>query len=573
MRTKSPPRAATAAALGTAAAVALVSCGVFEEPPPPAESAESGQEPAPGQTQGQTADPSPQTAESSPDAAEESPEPVEQTLEQQGVSAGHPLAVEAAEEILQQGGNAADAAIAAAFAVSVVEPFASGIGGGGSAIVAGTEEDPVFYDYREVVNNDGDVPDSGTGIPGFTAGMGQLHEDHATLEWGELLEPARELADEGFHPSEFLAQRIQQPDGQAATSDLQQFTSDGEPLTSGDELVQQDLATTLGALQQNGPEEIYTGELAETMVEEVDGVDAESLADYEVLVTEPVRGEFGDRHLLGPPPALPGAPTIQMMQIAESNGIAELDPDSADYVDTLSQAWLEAEESMLNDVGDPNFVDVPVEEMTDAETNAQIDLSASAAQDPVAGAGTSPNTTHISVVDDEGMAISMTNTIMFFWGSGQMVDGYFLNNHLSRFEAIDSSANQPEPGRRTATWSNPMMVLDAESRPELVIGSPGGHQILNILGTVLTQWGLQGADLDEAVQAPRFRADADSLYLEASHTDQQIADLEDLGWSTEVWPDEQASFGSVQPLEIDYDSGQLNSVDDPRRDGAHSIIE
>src|SRR5699024_5211855 len=100
----------------------------------------------------------------------------EPALSQQGVSAAHPLAVEAGEQILAEGGNAADAAIATAFAVSVVEPFASGIGGGGSAIVADPGEDPTFYDYREVVNNHGEIPESGTGIPGFTAGMGKLHE-------------------------------------------------------------------------------------------------------------------------------------------------------------------------------------------------------------------------------------------------------------------------------------------------------------------------------------------------------------------------------------------------------------
>lgn len=552
-------RTAKLTALTAAAAVTLVSCGIFEEPPPPAEPAESGEDVDPGQ------------AREEPSA--EAPEPVEETLAQQGVSAAHPLAADAAEQILADGGNAADAAIAAAFAVSVVEPFASGIGGGGSAIVAGTEGEPIFYDYREVVNNDGEIPESGTGIPGFTAGMGKLHEDYGSMEWEQLLAPAVELAEDGFELSEFLALRIEQPDGAAATTQLEHYAPGGQPLVQGEDLVQEELASTLQTLQQNGAEDLYTGDLAASLVEQVEGVDTDSLADYEVLVTDPVRGEFGDRELIGPPPSLPGAPMIQMMQIAEANGISEMEPGSADYVDTLSQAWLVAEESVLNDIGDPNFVQVPVDEMTDPDANAQIDLSAHSGQEPVASGEDAPNTTHISVVDDDGMAISMTNTIMYFWGSGQMVDGYFMNNHLSRFEAIDSAANEPEPGRRTVTWSNPMMVLDAEGRPELVIGSPGGHQILNILGTVLTQWGLQGNDLDSVMETPRFRAEGDTLYLEASHTGDQVTALEELGWSTEIWPDEQASFGSVQLLEVDYDNGQLNSVDDPRREGAHSIIE
>lgn len=558
MRLIPAPRAAALAATTTAAAVALASCGLFEDPPPQAEPAESG-EAAPGQAK--------------PEPPEQPPEPVEETLQHQGVSAGHPLAVDAAEQILAEGGNAVDAAVAAAFAVSVVEPFASGIGGGGSAIVAGAEGEPLFYDYREVVSNDGEIPDSGAGIPGFVAGMDKLHEDYGTLEWEQLLQPAYELAAEGFEISGFLAQRMAQPDGLNALTELDHYAPGGEPLGEGDRLVQEELAATLETLADNGAEDFYTGGLAESLAGEAEGIDAESLADYEVLITDPVRGEFAGREVIAPPPSLPGAPMIQMLQIAEAQGIADMEPGSAEYVDTLSQAWLVAEESVMNDLGDPNFVQVPVEEMIDPEANASIDLSSSGASQPQAGGGKAPNTTHISVVDDDGLSVSMTNTIMYFWGSGQMVDGYFLNNHLSRFEAIDSPANEPEPGRRTVTWSNPVMVLDSEGRPELVLGSPGGHQILNILGTVLIQWGLQDADLAGAVESPRFRADGDTLYLEASHTDSQIQQLEDAGWETEVWPDEQASFGSVQILEVDYESGEIRGADDPRRDGAHSILE
>ncbi|GAA4832718.1 gamma-glutamyltransferase [Garicola koreensis] len=569
MRTSPPPRTTQLAAVSLAAALALSSCGIFEEPPPPAEPVEEGESAAPGQAQPEEPSPDVSDSQSATSEASES----EPTLEGQGISAAHPLAVEAGEQILADGGNAADAAIATAFAVSVVEPFASGIGGGGSAIVAGSDGEPTFYDYREVVNNDGEIPESGTGIPGFTAGMGKLHEDHGSMEWDQLLAPARQLAAGGFSVSEFLALRMTQPGGPAAVTELDHYAPGGEPLGAGDQLVQQELAETLQTLQTNGAEDYYTGELSQSLVETVEGVDAESLADYEVIVTDPVRGQFGERELIGPPPSLPGAPTIQMMQIAEANGIADMTPGSADYVDTLSQAWLVAEETVMTELGDPNFIQVPVDEMTDAQRNADIDLSAHTADQPVAGDSKAPNTTHISVVDETGMAISMTNTIMYFWGSGENVDGYFVNNHLSRFDAIDSAANEPEPGRRTVTWSNPMMVFDAEGRPELVIGSPGGHQILNILGTVFTQWGLQGADLESAVQSPRFRAEGETLYLEASHTPEQVASLQDAGWSTEIWPNEQSSFGSVQPMEVDYESGELYSVDDHRRDGAHSILD
>ena len=518
-------------------------------------------------------DPPPEASEP-PQAPSTSPEPVEDTLEQQGVSAGHPMAVAAGEQILSEGGNAVDAAIAASFAVAVVEPYASGIGGGGSAILAGQEGDPVFYDYREVVNEEGEIPDSGAGIPGFVAGMGELHENHGTMDWSQLLEPAETLASEGFEVSDYLAERMAQDDALAAISDLEHYAPGGEPLGSGEQLVQEDLGETLSALAENGWEDFYTGQLAESVAEQVEGVDQQSLENYEVAVAEPSRGEFGDYELLAAAPSLPGSAMIQMMQIAEAQGIAEMDPTSAEYVDLLSESWLVAEETVFSDLGDPSFIEVP-EGITDAESNAEIDLSAAepAAQDYGGDPGDHANTTHISVVDSDGLTVSMTNTIMYFWGSGQMVDGYFVNNHLSRFEAIDSPANEPEPGRRTVTWSNPTVVLDAEQRPVLAAGSPGGHQILNILGTVLAQWGLQGRTLEEAIATPRFRAEEDTLYIEESTPAELVEELEDSGWQTEVWPDAMASFGSVQPLEIDYDDGTVSGADDPRREGAHAIID
>lgn len=580
---------------GTAAAATallVVACSLGEESPPAAESVDPSGTPVPGQAGAETSEtpaPEEETTDSGEDAPAEEP-----LLASQGVSAGHPLAAEAGEEILAAGGNAVDAAIATAFAVSVVEPYASGLGGGGSAIVAGSDQDPAFIDYREVVNQDGEIPDTGTGVPGFAAGMGQLHEQYGSMEWEELLAPAQELAAEGFDVSEFLALRMSQPDGQAALSDLEHFAPGGTTLSAGDQLVQAELGETISRLASHGWEDFYTGELAQSLAGAAEGIDQASLEDYEVISTVPVTGEFGDYTLVGPPPSLPGAPMIQMLQMAEGNGIADLDPESGEYVDLLSEAWLRAEESVYSDLGDPNFVQVPLEQMIDAQSNASVDLSASAedtshqlgeyqaagsasnvsaGQRDSAAPPDAPNTTHISVVDEHGLSVSMTNTIMFFWGSGQMVDGYLLNNHLSRFDAIDTPANQPDPGRRTVTWSNPAMVLDAEGRPELMIGSPGGHQILNILGTVLVQWGLQDRSLEEAVATPRFRADGDLIYLEDTHSGTQIGEIENLGWDTEVWPEEQASFGSVQLLHISYDDGAVTSVDDPRREGAHRILD
>ena len=532
--------------------------------------------------------PAPTAAPTEPTSA---PEPVEDALSQQGVSAGHPLAVEAGEQVLADGGNSIDAAIAAAFAMSVVEPFASGLGGGGSVVIAGQNGEPLFYDYREMVGVDGEIPETGIGAPGFVAGMGRLHQEHGSLEWDRLIQPAQQLASEGFEVYDFLASRMTEDLGPEAIDGVEPFEVDGEPLASGEQLVQTELASTLETLAAEGWESFYTGSLAEQLTQ-VEGIDAETLAEYEVTASEPVSGEFGDYEVLAAAPALPGPALVQLLQIAESQGIAELEPGSAEYIQTLSEAWLVAEETVLTEIGDPAFVEVPVEEITDAESNAAIEISTqSAPQDPDAGSaqgsaeqqpapaeGDAPrdaNTTHISVIDDEGIMVSMTNTLTNFWGAGEVSGGFFLNNQLSRFEAVDSPANRPEAGRRSVTWSMPTIVLDDQQRPVLGIGTPGGHQILNIMGTVLTQWGLQDAQLQEAVDGLRFRliGEDELLVLDDEPDGQTREALEDLGWELQIWPDEWGGFGSVQALEVDYETGEVTGADDDRRVGSHTIID
>ncbi|MFC7404949.1 gamma-glutamyltransferase family protein [Georgenia alba] len=535
-----------------------------------------------------TEDPTPEPTTTSEPAPEpspspSSPEPEPTTAEArygQGVSAAHPLAVQAGTRILAAGGTAVDAAIATAFAVSVVEPFASGIGGGGSAIVAPTGAQPEAYDYREVVAQDGQIPASGTGIPGFVAGMAALHDDHGELPWADLLAPAVELAEGGFQVSDFLALRMRSDYGPDAVQGLDQFAPGGVPLSAGDRLVQPALADSLRAIASGGADAFYTGGLSEQLTT-VDGIDGDSLAAYEVVESDPVSGAVGEHEVVSAAPALPGAALIQMLQVAEAAGAGRAEPGSAEYVETVSDAWQVADETAHTVLGDPAFVDVPVEELTDAGANADVAQQVAApAPDGGAGDGADDgegsvvaagheieagNTTHLTVVDRDGLMISMTNTITSFWGAGETVGGFFLNNQLSRFEAIPSSANTPAPGRRSVSWAAPTVVLDGQGRPVLGIGSPGGHQIPNILSNVILRWSLHGQSLEEAVASPRFILDGTLLTTEPQ-PDPVAADLAALGWTLDVVPVEDAVFGSVQALEVDHETGEVTGTADSRRE-------
>lgn len=520
----------------------------------------------------------------SPTTTSPQPTPSETTsadggLSQHGVAAAHPDAVEAGMQVLEDGGNAVDAAIATSFAISVVEPYASGIGGGGSTLLAGPELDPMGYDYREVVGQNGSIPNSGTGAPGMVDGMATLHEEHGSMEWAELLEPAIDLADEGFEVTELLEQRFNSDWGPASIDGLEHFHNGGQPLSAGDTLVQEELGQTLTTLAEDGAEDFYTGSIADELTQ-VDGLDAETLANYETEQAQPVSGSFGDYEFVSAAPPLPGAAVVQQLQIAENLGAADTAPGSAQYIDQLSNAWQVADQSVSDHFGDPDFVDVPTDQLTDAETNANLAAPASAQrpattdeqQGPEIEAG---NTTHVTVVDSEGLTVSMTNTLTSFWGgeASDYVGGFFLNDQLSRFAALDTASNQPEPGRKSVSWSAPSMVLDDEGRVTMGIGTPGGHQIPNILTAVMVPWGLQDAPLQEAVDAPRHSLQDGVLAMEQEPSQEVQQLLDERGWEPQVTTRADAVFGSVQALEINHEDGTVIGATDSRRDADFAVAD
>jgi gamma-glutamyltranspeptidase / glutathione hydrolase len=572
-RTVTTPVLAFVAVL-SAAMLALAGCST---PAPEREPGSASGPPVPSSGSPTTASPEP------------TPSPSRSVLQEQAVAAGHPEAVSAGTGILERGGNAADAAIATAFAVAVVEPFASGIGGGGSALVARGQEPPVAYDYRETVSADGDVPASGTGVPGFVDGMATLHEEHGSMEWSELLAPAIRLADEGFPVSPLLAQRMRADYGPGAIEGLDHFHRASAPLDEGDTLVQAGLAATMETLAAEGPEALYTGSLAQGLTA-TGRIDAASLAGYETVASEPVGGSFGDYEFISAAPPLPGAAVVQLLQVAEALGVADAEPGSADYVDRMTAAWQVADASVQESFGDPAFVDVPVDRLTDAEANAGLARNevASALSGPESGRDggdggetvqaaqpiEAGNTTHLTVVDDDGLTVSMTNTITSFWGGSDSADvgGFFLNNQLSRFESLDTPSNQPEPGRKSVSWSAPSLILDAEGRVVMGLGSPGGQAIPSILAGVAVPWALQDVPLQKAVETPRHYLQGGVLALEDQPSREVAALVRQRGWQTQVTQRADGIFGSVQALEIDYETGTITGATDSRREGDVAVV-
>ncbi|SDO17863.1 gamma-glutamyltransferase [Alkalicoccus daliensis] len=492
-----------------------------------------------------------------------------------GVSAGHPDAVDAGMEVLEAGGSAVDAAIAAAYAVSVVEPFASGIGGGGVTLVHEQGEAPEAYDYREVVPQEG-IPASNIGVPGFVAGTMELHEDYGTAAWETLLDPAITLA-ESAEVSSLLAQQLQSGQTRLPVEQLDHFYPERTPLEAGAALEQQALAEVLTEIRDTNGASFYEGEAAETLAAAVEGIDTASLESFEVGRHDPAAGSFLDYEIIAAPPPLPGISVIQMLQMLEDREIMDMERNSTEFIHNTAMSWRIAREFIETDLGDPAFTEVPVAELTDPERNAAIGEQISTdsllqAEEGTPYGGFDPNTTHITVVDDEGTVVSMTNTLTNFWGSGEYTDGFFLNNQMARFSIGNGGNNEPEPGRRSVTWSSPMIVADDEG-PVLGIGSPGGERIPIMLTQVIADWAGSGTDLETAVQELRFQLEDDTLIMEEPPGPEQADELLSIGYSEILDPPTPLYFGSMQVLEFDRESGEIIGTADPRREGAWRVEE
>ncbi|GAA0339259.1 gamma-glutamyltransferase [Oceanobacillus oncorhynchi subsp. oncorhynchi] len=502
-----------------------------------------------------------------PPVNEEEVESEPDVPEAYGVSAGHPDAVEAGMTVLENGGNAVDAAVAAAYAISVVEPFASGIGGGGVTLVQEQGQDPEAYDYREVVP-EGGVPSSDIGVPGFVAGTKELHEDYGTADWETVIEPAIDLA-EGSEVSATLAEQLQSAQDRLPVGQLEHFYPEGTAIEAGATLEQPALAEVLRDIRDSEGASFYEGDTGEALAA-IEGLDGDSLADFRVGRHDPVTGEFAGYKVTGAPPPLPGASVIQMLQIIEERGTLEEERNSTPFVHDIAMSWRIAQAFVDTDFGDPLFVDVPVDSYVDREQNAalaeEISSDSLLPEDEERSYDDSdPNTTHITVIDDNGTVVSMTNTLTNFFGSGTYTEGFFLNNQMSRFDIGQTEQNEPEPGRRSVTWSSPMIVADEEG-PVLGIGSPGGERIPIMLTQVIADWVQEDSNLEAVVEADRFHLTDNALVMESAPEADVREALLDIGYNEIREAPTPLYFGSVQALMIDRENDDISGAADPRRE-------
>ncbi len=524
-------------------------------------------------------------------------------------------ASEAGVKVLEAGGNAIDAAVATAFALAVVNPEAGNIGGGGFMLVRTADGASAALDFRErapsaasrdmYLDENGELTDGSrvghraVGVPGSVAGLWEAHRRYGSLPWSDLVGPAITLAD-GFEVRERQARSLQHYAADLAEfpHTARIFIRDGAPPDVGDTLVQADLAATLRRIQQNGRDGFYSGVTARLIASEMQRhgglITERDLASYEAAWREPVEFTYRGYTIVAMPPTSSGGLTLAATaKILEGYELSEIGWHSPQAVHLLAEAWKRAYADRNEYIGDPDFVDIPSERLTSseygAERRAAISLQRATPSAEVGpGLGPDPleeNTTHFSVVDAAGNAVSMTTTINSFYGINAVVEGagFFLNNEMDDFSAkpgtpnmvglVQGAANAIAPGKRMLSAMTPTIVLRPDGSLLLVVGSPGGATIItNVFQNIMNVVDY-GMGLVEAVHAPRLhhqhlpdRIDYERGALDAA----TISALEALGHTLRERHDEDSPYpyiGDVQAIMVLTD-GTRQGVSDPRRGGA-----
>ena len=523
---------------------------------------------------------------------------------------GQELATRAGLEVLKKGGNAVDAAVTIGFVMAVTLPRAGNIGGGGFMLVNSAKTgEVVAIDYREkapakahrdmYLDKDGNVDNErsrfhhlAAGVPGTVAGMAYALEKYGTISLAEALAPAINYAKKGFILNEKLAN-----DMKASKKRLSRFPAtakiffkpDGGFYEAGDRFVQKDLAKTLKAIAEEGPKAFYEGNIANLIAKQMKAneglITKEDLANYKPAIRKPVHGNYRGYEIYSMcPPSSGGAHVVQILNILEDFDIGYLGHNSAATIHLMAEAMKRAYADRSEYLGDTDFVKVPLKGITskayaDALSNQINRFRAVISKDIKPGSAPkyeSAETTHFSIVDKEGNAVSNTYTINFSFGSGIVVEGagFLLNNEMDDFSAkpgvpnayglIGGEANAVAPHKRMLSSMSPTIVKK-DGKVYIVTGSPGGSRIITTTLQVIMNVIDHRMNIQEAVNAPRVHHQwlPDEIRIEKGISLDTVKILTDMGHTVT----QKKAMGAASSILVDRESSLIYGASDPRREG------
>lgn len=517
------------------------------------------------------------------------------------VAAKHVLAAEAGAEVLQEGGNAVDAVVAAGFVAGVVEPFMSGLGGGGFLLAHFPERDErVLVDHPMVApaaatpgmynlaasghdadmfgwqKVEGDANIHGhlaAAVPGAVAGLTLALQEFGTLSRQRALAPAIKHAADGFDISWHTALMIgldlallnRFPSTRAT------FTNDGYVPTPypgwRKPLRQPELAATLRLIADQGAQAFYEGSPARAIAAEMrdhGGLISEAdLARYQPVVMEPLRGMYRGHEVLTSPPASGGPTVLETLNLMEQTNLASLGHNSAEALHWIAESCLQAFSDRLALLGDPAFVDAPWERLISRHyaTEQARTFAPDKIRTPAPGLP-SPvprmNTTHVSAIDRWGNSASLTSTLLGGWGSGVTVPGtgVLLNNGMMWFDPVPGRPNSIAGGKRPLANMAPMLLL-AGNRAFLSVGAMGGRRILNALPQIVANVVDYNMGMQAAISAPRIDCSTGIVQASSRIPEDTIAALRQIGHTVEVLDEDVLSFEFGSPVGVQNDRGTL----------------
>ena len=533
-----------------------------------------------------------------------------------GMVASHnQLSSEIAADILAKGGNAIDAGAALGFALAVTLPRAGNIGGGGFMLVhVAALNRTIAIDFRETApsaarqdmffDENGNVvldqtyrfSHKSSAVPGSVAGLAHIVENYGSMTLAEVLEPAIRLARDGIEVTYDLAADLARSQRlKHNPASLRKFYKpDGSDYEVGELWKQPDLAWTLSEIAEHGVEAFYSGSVAEKIVADMEAhnglITMQDLAEYKVVEREPVRGSFRGYEIAAmPAPSSGGTHVIQMLNILENFPLAKMGPESADTLHIMAEAMKFSYADRSKYLGDPDFVEVPSEILVSkkyaSDIAAKISMERALTSDEIAPGQLSiyesDETTHYSVVDDEGNMVGNTYTLMFTFGSGVVIEGtgILMNNNMGNFTLrsdipdafglMGSENNLIRPNRRPVSSMSPVLV-SKNGQPLLMTGSPGGSKIISANMQMVLNVVEFGMNIADAAVAPRIHHQwkPDVLEIESGISPDTVSRLIDRGQNIN-FSQRSAGMGSLQT--VMWQDGIFYGYSDPRRPGAGAV--
>ena len=514
------------------------------------------------------------------------------------------IASEKGRDVLAAGGNAVDAAIATGFALSVTYPFAGNVGGGGFMVIRFPDGRATTIDFRE------EAPTAATpemfrdssgaysfkihhgsyksvGVPGTVAGFALAHQKYGKTEWSRLVDPAVHLAKDGFVVPPGLARSLSSTLNYFGPypASIAAYSKNGQPYAAGEILRQPDLARTLTRIRDAGRDGFYRGETARLLADEMRRggglITEEDLARYEAKERAPILGTYRGYDIISmPPPSSGGVALVEMLNILEGFDLKAAGHNTPRYVHLVAEAMRRAFVDRARYLGDPDFVQAPLDRLTSKAYAAGLretilpDRASPSSPAQVAQQSEGSETTHYSVVDANGMAVSVTYTLEYGYGLGAVVPGagFLLNNEMGDFNGspgltdttglIGTPPNIARPGKRMLSSMTPTIVA-RDGKLVAVVGSPGGRTIINtVLQVILNQIDFD-MPIQDAVAASRFHHQwlPDVLSVEQNGLPPEtVSALEAMGYHVRM----RGTQGTAHSIRIDPVTGARQAAADPR---------